>query len=145
MLSALKRLLPCEQCARSYRRLHDRRLPPPTLTDTDPECFAKWLWSVKDVVNQKLGKESTLFSTVRARHVHFRSLTSDVVAIRLLSTLCASPIVDRAEACTFVTCLGVCGVGILDAAVCERLDQVTDWDACCATLSDLDRWYEVVR
>ena len=80
MFTALRHILPCSHCRRSYCMYLDR-LPPEAAIDSTPRSAAKFAWTVKDYVNGKLGSTVVPFSTVCNRHEIFSTpiSRSDVV------------------------------------------------------------------
>lgn len=69
-LLMLQSVLPCPKCRKSYLKFLKRS--PPDVNRDDDEYVAKWLWSVKDAVNQKLGKRYMSYPDLRDRHMSFR-------------------------------------------------------------------------
>ena len=74
LFDALRYLLPCVHCRRSYRHYLER-FPPELAINASPEAAARFAWVVKDSVNGKLGASALPFS------VHSISTTAIVLAI----------------------------------------------------------------
>ena len=72
MFEALRHVLPCVHCRKSYR-MYLERLPPPVAIDPKDGAVgcAKFAWAIKDYVNGKLGAGAIPFSTLCARHEVF--------------------------------------------------------------------------
>lgn len=69
LFRCLRHLIPCGDCAKSYAH-YLTVLPPDKLISADKKLSAeKWLWTVHDMVNQKLGRPCPAFSVLcdRAR------------------------------------------------------------------------------
>ena len=84
LFDALRYVLPCVHCRRSYR-MHLQRLPPDVaISSNDPDAPAKFAWAIKDYVNGKLGAGALPFSVLRARHAVFAAPVSRMDVADLL-------------------------------------------------------------
>ena len=81
----MKHLIPCIHCLRSYVHFCTR-LDPMLCINEDKDSAAKWLWTIHDMVNQKLNKPCIPFSTLVNRRKTFTSYTAvyDVMDVCML-------------------------------------------------------------
>lgn len=63
---AIRHLVPCPHCRRHYVS-HCRRVPPDAIRTDTPLAAAKWLWTIRDMVNQNVGARSVPFKHVEGR------------------------------------------------------------------------------
>lgn len=70
VFSAMKHLIPCAHCLNSYVYYYSQI--PPEKYSGPPE---KWIWTIHDMVNQKLGKHSSPYSRIESR---FKTFTHPV-------------------------------------------------------------------
>lgn len=84
LFSMLEKVIPCQHCRRSYT-VYAKQVRP--ITKSQPESAALWLWTVHDMVNQKLGKIAIDFEKLQKRHQSFTLLTNDLVAVDLLALM----------------------------------------------------------
>lgn len=66
LFKAMTELIPCSHCLNSYKYFYNK-LSPEKYTG-GPE---KWIWTIHDMVNQKLGKHGAPFSRIDARYKTF--------------------------------------------------------------------------
>ncbi len=76
----LEKILPCQECRRSYTT-YKKQIPFDGRTTTP----AAWLWTIHDMVNQKLGKICISFDRLELRYELFTTTTSD---FELFDTFC---------------------------------------------------------
>lgn len=81
--------LPCIHCRRSFKE-YCKQLPPSTMSASSDELF-KWVWTMHDMVNQKLGKPSLTFEKSKRRYNTFTCYVNciDVVDILTCMTCCS--------------------------------------------------------
>lgn len=115
MFDALRYVLPCTHCRKSYR-MYLQRLPPEV--GIDATSAAKYAWTVKDYVNGKLGTSPLAFSVLCARHEVFTAPVSRMDVVDLLCCM-AMQVEDDAQVGAYETFAGV--MGDLVAACGERL------------------------
>ena len=102
----LEHLLPCAECRRSYIVFRARLDPGALITLSDSNSAAKWLWSIHDMVNQKLGKLAIGYEQLETRFHIFGCMTSDQHVLHILSLICiqfSSRKKEKVE--MFVTCV----------------------------------------
>lgn len=100
-------LLPCPSCRRSYT-LFRKQISSANLSRSPSE----WLWTIHDMVNQKLGKVCISYPALRKRHSIMTLLTSDMLALDSVCLVaCAAPEKHGAHLRDFVRLLG---------GLCER-------------------------
>jgi hypothetical protein len=72
LLEALRHLLPCIHCRRSYCMYLDAAPPHVAIREQDGiDGVAKFCWSIKDRVNLKVGMRPMAYSTIRAKFTSF--------------------------------------------------------------------------
>lgn len=82
----LKRVIPCQHCRRSYN-IYIEQVKPSSIRAHKADSAAMWLWTIHDMVNQKLGKIAINFEAVKKRHLTFSPLTSDLMMVDLLGLM----------------------------------------------------------
>ena len=81
----LEKVIPCQHCRRSYAvMMNQHKL---TLITDAQDSAAVWLWTVHDMVNQKLGKVAINFEVLKKKHKSFLALTSDLLVVDLLGMM----------------------------------------------------------
>ncbi len=86
----LEKIMPCSHCRRSYI-LYKKQLKPTTvITPEHPNSAALWLWSIHDMVNQKLGKICISFEKLQKRHAAITSITHDLLIFDIFVILTLS-------------------------------------------------------
>ena len=64
LFKCMRHLIPCQHCANSYAH-YLTILPPDKLVSAEkPLSAEKWLWTIHDMVNQKLGRPCPAFSVL---------------------------------------------------------------------------------
>lgn len=81
----LEKVMPCSHCRRSYALYRKQLRPTSVVTDTD--SAALWLWTIHDMVNQKLGKICISYDKLVKRHRAHAILTNDLIVIDLLGLI----------------------------------------------------------
>lgn len=83
LLGLIGYILPCKGCCDSY--MQSRSMLPP-LVQVTRETAATWLWTMHDVVNQKLAKTTAItFDVLQQKHRTFGTqLLSDATVLQLL-------------------------------------------------------------
>lgn len=102
MFDALRYILPCVHCRRSYRTYLQRMPPEAALSDArDAYACAKFAWSIKDAVVKKLGGSVLPFSVLCARHLAFEN--GGVSKPDVVDFLCcvATQVADAAQAAAY--------------------------------------------
>lgn len=86
----LEHVLPCPSCRRSYIVTRKALVAP---TAADPDSCVRWLWSVHDVVNQKLGKVCITLDALRLKHATLSPIVSDgnILDVLVVFALAAKP------------------------------------------------------
>ena len=84
-------VLPCDDCRTSLTEY--RKLVTCKLCEKTPETCVVWLWTVHDLVNQKLGKICVSLDDLTARHTTLYATTSEFAIWDVLSmmTLTCAP------------------------------------------------------
>ena len=120
-------VLPCAECQKSYIKFVTKKNP--IRVCADDEYYAKWLWTVKDMVNQKLGKPYVGYSTAKKKYGHFCSLTNETTTIQLLIIMCeACDAANHQHLINFSKSISFLGTNVLDNAFCERLTTLKNDD-----------------
>lgn len=127
----LEHALPCATCKESYGKFL-KRVPPTFAKKSD---VTKWLWTVKDMVNQKLNKAYVPYATVRDRYAHYRSLVSDTTVLELvLLCLQHNDVASAPRIVSFAKRVGRLGRGVFALRACDALEQMT---TCGETIAHL--------
>lgn len=80
----MKSLIPCPHCRSSYNYYFAKYNPNNYIKDNEPLSGAKWVWCIKDLVNQKLGKECIPFSMLQKRYNSYTKFCSEWDVIDML-------------------------------------------------------------
>lgn len=84
LFSLLDKTIPCQHCRRSYAMYRKQVRPTTTIVQKDvPDAAAMWLWTIHDMVNQKLGKICISFDKLKQRHNAMTTLTNDLTVVDL--------------------------------------------------------------
>lgn len=83
LFSLLEKVIPCQHCRRSYTMYRKQVRPSTTIRSEVPDSAAMWLWTIHDMVNQKLGKICISFDKLRQRHDAMTMLTNDLTIVDL--------------------------------------------------------------
>lgn len=79
----LEKVIPCPHCRRSYVVYRKEVKPASAIRPDVPHSAAMWLWTIHDMVNQKLGKVCVTFEKLTKKHASFFSITNDFVVLDL--------------------------------------------------------------
>lgn len=79
----LETVMPCSHCRRSYALYRKELRPSAAIRATEPESAAMWLWTIHDMVNQKLGKICISYDKLRKRHLGTTMITHDLLIVDL--------------------------------------------------------------
>ena len=71
LYDSMNQLIPCSHCLNSYK-LYYGKVPPTKYSGP----LEKWIWTIHDLVNQKLGKHSAPFSRIASRYKMFTHTVS---------------------------------------------------------------------
>ena len=125
----LGEVLPCSRCRKSYIKFLEK-YPPDVkrCVEREPDYAARWLWSVKDMVNQKLGKSYTSYPSAHARYTAFSSLVSDGLVRDMLRIFLRAEEVHADALCGFCRDLGRASAGLLSPSMCSSLMSVRALD-----------------
>lgn len=101
VFKAMKHLIPCTHCLNSY--VYYYSLIPPEKHSGPPE---KWIWTIHDMVNQKLGKHTAPFSRIETR---FKTFTHPVSPYDIFDILLiiATQVKTEEALCAFKTILPI--------------------------------------
>lgn len=80
----MKTLIPCPHCRNSYAHYFSKYNPNNYVKEDEKLTGAKWLWCIKDLVNQKLGKECIPFSMLQKRYNSYTQFCSEWDIIDML-------------------------------------------------------------
>lgn len=142
LFTSLMFTLPCKDCQKSYAKILTRKAPLQRECRKD-EYHAKWLWSVKDMVNQKLHKAYVGYSDVRKRYTMFRTLTNESAAIRLVKIMYDNADDDcKVHVATFAYNLSIVSVKLFDSACCEQLRLLRSSNITSENIARLVRWID---
>lgn len=86
----IRYLLPCPHCKKSYASYIERIPPASSITDDDQHNAIRWLWTVKDMVNQHLGKQFLSFGVLKQRCITRTTYCSewDAIDMCIMFALC---------------------------------------------------------
>ena len=84
---SLEKVIPCQHCRRSYTMYAKQIRPAAVITPDVQDSAAMWLWTIHDMVNQKLGKIAISFDKIQKRHQSFSLLTSDLILVDILALM----------------------------------------------------------
>lgn len=87
IFNLLDSLLPCPHCRRSYALYRKKVNSISSIQEEEDDAAAKWLWTIHDLVNQKLGKICISFEALKRRHHVMQMLTSDMIILNLLCVI----------------------------------------------------------
>lgn len=120
-------VLPCAECQKSYIKFVTKKNP--IKICSDDEYYSKWLWTVKDMVNQKLGKPYVSYSVAKKKYGHFCSLTNETTTIQLLLIMSeACEIANHEHLMNFSKSISILGTDVFDNAFCEKLFNLKTGD-----------------
>ena len=109
LFAHLEKVLPCQTCRRSYAIFRKQLAPLTTLRVTNTKA-AEWLWSIHDMVNQKLGKPAILYDKLELKHKCMTCIAHPMSALDILRimarTVKARYVVDFGN--TLVRAAGAC-------------------------------------
>lgn len=86
LFGLLEKVIPCRACRRSYAQCLQCHAMS-HIREGRPDSAAIWLWTIHDMVNQKLGKTAISFEKVKKRHMAFSRLTHDLLVVDLLTAM----------------------------------------------------------
>ena len=81
----MEHVLPCRDCRKSlvdFRKKIELRMTP-----EDPTSTVRWLWVVRDMVNQKLGHTSISLDKLQARHSALTMVSSESSILDVLTMI----------------------------------------------------------
>lgn len=85
LFSTLENVIPCPGCRKDYNT-HRKMLKENKVeicAKNPSKTAAIWLWTMHDVINQKLGKICISYDKLKERHGTFTSLTNEFVVVEL--------------------------------------------------------------
>lgn len=139
LLINLQHTLPCDSCRRAHAKMLKKKPLDAKEYDKDPHYYAKWLWTAKDAVNQRLSKPYTCFNVVSNRYRSFHSFTSDVTLVELVMLVLRCP-VEEAHAREFVSAVARVAVLRFDDALCARLRDAGESPDMQQTTRQIREW-----
>ena len=83
-------IMPCSHCRRSYAMYRKDLKPSSIITKDNQISASQWLWTMHDMVNQKLGKICISFEKLKKRHNSYQCVTSDHIIVDLLAIISIS-------------------------------------------------------
>lgn len=86
----LEKVLPCSHCRRSYTLYRKEVRPTSVIRASEPESAAIWLWTIHDMVNQKLGKICISYDKLQKRHSSTTFVTHDMLVLDVLTIVALS-------------------------------------------------------
>ena len=117
LFAQLEKVLPCQTCRRSYAMFRKQVQPLMNLRSDNAKA-AEWLWTIHDMVNQKLGKTAISYDKLERKH---RLITTLAHPFSALDVLCIiSSTVKMQHASEFCVTL------IRVAAVCPGLKHFAE-------------------
>ena len=88
IFALLEKVIPCQHCRRSYTLYRKQVRPTISIRSGEIDSAAMWLWTIHDMVNQKLGKICIDFDKLKKRHLTFSQLTNDWSMLDLFCIMC---------------------------------------------------------
>lgn len=85
LFGVMKDLIPCPRCRRHYQSHHER-----VAIGTTQDAPFRWLWTIRDMVNQTLGQRSLAFTQLELRH---RTLSAPISAFDVLDCMAVMALV----------------------------------------------------
>ena len=86
LFGLMERVIPCQHCRRSYS-VYMKQCRLSRIQADRPDSAAAWLWTMHDMVNQKLGKIAINFDMIKKRHASLMPLSNDLLAIDLFAMM----------------------------------------------------------
>lgn len=83
MFALLEKVLPCQSCRRSYTLFRKQVAPLTSLRVTNTKA-AEWLWTIHDMVNQKLDKSAISYDKLALKHKYITSLAHPMSVLDML-------------------------------------------------------------
>ena len=83
MFALLEKVLPCQSCRRTCA-VFRKQLPPLTSLRVTNTKAAEWLWTIHDMVNQKLDKTAISYDKLVLKHKYITSLAHPMNVIDIL-------------------------------------------------------------
>ena len=83
MFALLEKVLPCQSCRRSYALFRKQVSPLSSLRVTNTKA-AEWLWTIHDMVNQKLDKTAISYDKLALKHKYITSLAHPMSVLDML-------------------------------------------------------------
>jgi hypothetical protein len=83
LFAQLEKVLPCQTCRRSYA-LFRKQVRPLINLRCDNAKAAEWLWTIHDMVNQKLGKTAISYDKLERKHQLITTLAHPFSALDLV-------------------------------------------------------------
>lgn len=83
LLAQLEHVLPCVECRQTYSAYRKKMRPLLSLHAHKMKA-SEWLWTMHDMVNQKLGKPLVSYDKVVQKHLHMGCLANSLSTIGLL-------------------------------------------------------------
>ena len=84
ILSLLEKVIPCQHCRRSYT-MYRKQIHTIHYWRRHEHFMALYLWTVRDMVNQHLGRTRLEYGQLRKRHMSTSTLTND---LNILDVFC---------------------------------------------------------
>ena len=125
LFDSLGHILPCKTCRRSYSS-HVKKVPPVFKCKED---VSKWLWTIKDLVNQSLKKKYVPYDTIRQKYNTYHSLTNEKTALELFTLMFKQASQERRVHVTnSARSIAKLSVQLFCDAVRDALDNMYDAD-----------------
>lgn len=86
----LESVMPCSHCRRSYALYRKQIRPVASIRADRPDSSARWLWTIHDMVNQKLGKICISYDKLSKRHAGTTMITNDMTVLDILCIIALS-------------------------------------------------------
>ena len=86
LFGLLEKVIPCQQCRRSYS-IYRKQVQVSNVRDDIPYSAALWLWTIHDMVNQKLGKICISYDKLEKRHKATSMITHDFLIVDVFCML----------------------------------------------------------
>ena len=87
LFALLDKVIPCQHCRRSYVVYRKEVRPTTYIRQGVDHAAAQWLWTIHDMVNQKLGKICISYEALKKRHASTTLLTNDFLLVDLLAMM----------------------------------------------------------
>lgn len=120
LFELMREVLPCKHCRSSYRTFLQKFDPANVIVDGDSASALRFVWTIHDYVNQKLGHRSMAFSLLKARTATFTQCASAADVVDALALMALQ--VETQEECE--------AYAEAAAVLCELASRLDEQPSC---------------